>query len=123
VKTALDLMRVIADIQLPGGLELQYVEKNGVPFLRVYCDDGVCNITGEPKTWAGRKWLLSEYMTAGEIVQTAFKALMTAIEHEAREQFLYKGVAVLDPHYDIEKLVELRSRPDALEERKHAVDA
>lgn len=76
-----------------------------------------CNATGEPLEWTSRKWFLSPAMTDGEIVQTAFKAVMTAVEHEAREQFKYLGVTVFDPHYDIEKLVELRKRADALKER------
>ena len=76
-----------------------------------------CNVTGKPLTWKGRKWLMSIHMTDGEIVQTAFKAVLTALEHEAREQFMYRGVSIFDPHYDIEKLVELRQRPDALKER------
>ena len=59
-------------------------------------------------------------MTHGEIVQTVFKATMTALEHEAREMFLYKGVSVLDPHYDIEKLVEFRRLEGSLKGRDAA---
>jgi hypothetical protein len=62
--------------------------------------------------------MISTHMTPGELVQTAFKAVLTFLEHEARENFKYKGVSVFDPHYDIEKLVELRSRPDAIQERE-----
>lgn len=52
----------------------------------------------------GRKWLLSEHMTAGEIVQTAFKAVLTAEEHEAREKFLFRGSTIFSPHFDIDLL-------------------
>lgn len=90
------------------------------PYLCVSCDNGICNVTGQPLSWEGRKWPISEYMTDGEIVQTAFKALLTALEHEAREKFTYRGVSVFDPHYDIEKLVALRLQPDALKERDAA---
>lgn len=76
-----------------------------------------CNVTGEPMHWKSRKWLLSPHMTDGEIVQTAFKAVLTALEHEAREQFTYRGTSIFDPHYDVEKLVALRQTPDALKER------
>lgn len=86
------------------------------PYLQIECK-GHCNITGQPMDWKSRKWPLSIHMTDGEIVQTAFKAVMTALEHEAREMFTYRGVTVFDPHYDIEKLVELRRQPDALKER------
>lgn len=78
---------------------------------------GVCNVTGESWNWRGRKWFLSEHMTNSEIVGTAFKAILTAVEHEAREMFKYRGESIYDPHYDVEKLVELRRSVDALEER------
>jgi hypothetical protein len=55
----------------------------------------------------GRKWLLSEHMTDSEVVQTAFKAVLAAEEHEARETFLVDGVAVLGPHFDLFKLAAL----------------
>jgi hypothetical protein len=55
--------------------------------------------------WNGRKWLLSPHMTETEIVLTAFKAVLTAYEHEAREQFKVDGFAVLDSHYSINDMV------------------
>lgn len=55
----------------------------------------------------GRKWLLSPHMTDSEFIQTAFKAVLTAEEHEARELFMYKGVAPFAPHFDVEELVKL----------------
>ena len=55
----------------------------------------------------GRKWLLSPHMTTSEIVQTAFKAVMTAMEHEVREHFRYRDRPVFGPHFDVERLVEL----------------
>ncbi len=76
-----------------------------------------CNVTGNPIAWTGRKWYLSLHMTDGEIVQTALKACLTAAEHEIREQFKYKGQAIFDPHWDIEKLVELRSQDGAIKGR------
>lgn len=51
-----------------------------------------------------RKWLLSDDMTEGELVQTAFMAVLAAQEHEAREFFKWKGRAVFGPHTDIENL-------------------
>jgi hypothetical protein len=56
-------------------------------------------------------------MTKSEVVQTAFKAALTAIEHEARERFTYRGQSIFDPHYDVDQLVELRARADCLDER------
>jgi len=62
---------------------------------------------GEAEIQRGRKWLLSEHMTESEIVQTAFKAVLAAEEHEAREQFTVEGVAVLGPHLDLFGLIAL----------------
>jgi (2Fe-2S) ferredoxin len=86
---------------VPGsGLALVVGYEDGfVWYLRVTANDGRDNVTGEP---------LSPHMTDGEIVQTAFLAVMTALEHEAREQFTFDGVSVFDPHYDIHELVRLR---------------
>jgi len=69
--------------------------------------DGICNVTKEPCKWNGRKWFLSEYMTDSEVVHTALKAVLTAVEHEAREQFLYKGEPIFHGHFDVEALHEI----------------
>ena len=52
----------------------------------------------------GRKWRLSPWMTKSEIVQTAFAAVLAAVEHEAREHFLYRGQPVFGPHFDVDAL-------------------
>lgn len=69
------------------------------------------NVTGAPMIANGRWWRLSPHMTDGEIVQTAFKAYLTFLEHEAREQFKVDGVSVFDPHYDLDALIALRKSP------------
>lgn len=63
-----------------------------------------CSKDGIMKDWTSRKWPLSLYMTKSEIVATAFKAVMTAIEHEARENFRYKDRAIFGPHINVEAL-------------------
>lgn len=55
----------------------------------------------------GRKWYVSRHATPVEVVQTCLKAVLTALEHEAREGFTYKGVPVFQPHLNLEQLVEL----------------
>lgn len=89
-------------------------------FLRVVSAwPALDNVTGEALTtsWKGRHWRLSQWMTDGEIVQTALKAVLTALEHEAREVFTYQGMAVFDGHYDIDALVALRASGDAIKGR------
>ena len=79
--------------------------------LRVVCKDGSCNVTGRPWNWNGRWWRLSRHMTDSEIVWTAFKAVLTALEHEAREKFTFKGIRVADSHVDIHKLADFMAQP------------
>jgi hypothetical protein len=55
----------------------------------------------------GRKWTLSPYMTKSEVVQTAFKAIMTAEEHEIREKFTYRGKTIFGPHFNVDMLAEM----------------
>ena len=113
--------RILSRIELPFGWTVYAEELDGREtrsiVLRIVNPCGVNNVTNEAFEWKGRKWLLSRHMTDGEVVQTAFLATMTAIEHEARELFKYKGQSIFDPHYDIEKLVKLRAQPNALKER------
>jgi hypothetical protein len=65
---------------------------------------------GERQLYDGRKWHISHSATESEIVQTAFKAVVTWQEHEARDRFTYKGARPFSPHFDIEGLVELYRR-------------
>lgn len=60
----------------------------------------------KPTLQQGRKWYVSKFATPAEVVQTAFLAVLTALEHEAREQFTYKGAAILGPHLDLDGLVD-----------------
>lgn len=60
----------------------------------------------------GRKWTLSPHMTRSEIVQTALKAVLAAVEHEAREDFHYRGVPVFGPHIDVMALLDAAERRD-----------
>lgn len=69
--------------------------------------DEPCNVTGAPAVQRSRKWRLSPHMTKGEIVQTALLAVRTALEHEMREQFTWRGKPIFGPHFDIECLHEL----------------
>lgn len=71
--------------------------------------DAACTDTGEPALQRGRKWRLSAHMTRSEVVQTALAGALAAVEHEAREAFLYRGCAVFGPHLDVDALVDART--------------
>lgn len=104
--TISDFLEVLQEIKFPG-FEFHLGQDGYRGFLQIKCK-GTCNVTGQDYSWSGRKWLLSPHMTPSEIVNTALKAVLTAIEHEAREKFTYKGVTIYDPHTDVEELVKLR---------------
>lgn len=111
-----DADAILSNVSFPG-MKFFVGDKNGVLYLQIEASTP-CNVTGRPHTWRSRKWMLSQHMTKSELVQTAFKATLTALEHEAREQFTYMGQAIFDPHYDVDKLVALRRAVDTLEVRE-----
>lgn len=72
---------------------------------------------GDLEIQHGRKWNVSRHATVSEFVQTCFKAVMTSMEHQAREHFQYRGAQVFGPHFDVEKLVKLCRTPECTDER------
>ena len=110
----LDIVRRILDDCTFNHWKIQaHRDEDGRLYLQVSEEGVPCNYTGKPYEWKGRKWMLSQHMTKSEIVMTALKATLTAVEHESREQFKYRGRSVYDPHYDVDKLWELRGADDA----------
>ena len=93
------------------------------PYLQVHTPNGKDAETGLPMEWTGRKWMLSPHMCKNEIVATAFKAVMTAMEHEVRESFRYRGVAIFNPHQDPDKLVDFVSDGANIQERNNVAFA
>jgi hypothetical protein len=90
---------------------------------RVYLQVGFMdtdNYSGEFSEQRGRKWMLSQHMTKSEIVATALKAYLTAMEHEARETFRYRGKAIFGPHFDVDALVGFAGRKANLDMRTGA---
>ncbi len=55
----------------------------------------------------GRWWRLSKHMTDGEIAQTCLLAAIAFFEHEVREAFTVDGLAVFQPHWDLDALVAM----------------
>lgn len=65
--------------------------------------------TGKPAMQEGRKWFVSNHCKPSDVVRTAFKAVSTWAEHEARESFKYKNVRVFSPHLNLEALVQSKA--------------
>lgn len=57
--------------------------------------------TGKVELQKARKWYVSPWATETEIVETAFKACRTSMDHVLKEHFLYKGRRVYSPHFGI----------------------
>jgi hypothetical protein len=62
--------------------------------------------TGKAEPQHGRKWYVSRHATDGEVVQTALKAILTSLEHFAREHFRFDGQPIYGPHFELAALVE-----------------
>jgi hypothetical protein len=83
---------------------VEEVTPYGVPEANGVFIQPVFTVNGEEQH--GRKWYVSAFSCRSEVVQTAFKAALTAAEHELRETFLYKGRAIFGPHLNVEALHE-----------------
>jgi hypothetical protein len=82
------------------------VDGRGEIYLRAsYMDRDT--VTNKPEIQWTRKWLLSPEQLPSEIVQTAFKCIITSHEHRVREWFTFKKHPVYCPHFDVEGLIEL----------------
>ena len=88
-------------------------------YLQVHVLNGKDSETGRTIEWTGRKWMLSPFMVKNEIVATAFKAVMTAVEHEVRENFRYRGVSIFNPHIDPDQLVDFVSDASNMQSREN----
>lgn len=85
----------------------EYRSHNGFPEMRVREPEGHNNDDGSPLDWKGRWWPLSRHAVKDEVVLTAFKSVLTAVEHETRELFLYRGRRILGPHMNVDILWEV----------------
>lgn len=64
----------------------------------------------DPVEQHARKWYVSPHSTATEVVRTAYKAVLTSLEHRLGEHFRYGGQKPYNPHFDVEELRYLDRR-------------
>lgn len=103
-----DFEKLVGRCKFPG-YEFNVVEENGVCHVQVtYLEPDV--MTGVTETQRGRMWRLEKNSEPIQVVQTAFKALLTSLEHRARENFTVDDFAVLEPHHDLDVLLEIAAR-------------
>lgn len=65
-------------------------------YLEEDCD------TGREEEQHARKWYVSAHSTPTEVVRTAYKAVMTSLEHRLGEWFTFNGERVYSPHRSVE---------------------
>lgn len=75
-------------------------------------------VSGKNEIQYTRKWVLTPEMTKSEVVQTAFKCILTSMEHRTREWFTYRGKAIFGSHYDVDKLYEIAGDESNFDGRK-----
>lgn len=95
-----DLDQVISCITLPKFWAVRTMEK-GDGFLIQIVFPAEDAITGKEEMQFCRKWYVSSYATASEVVRTVYKAGVAALEHEFQEQFKVDGITVYHPHADL----------------------
>ena len=101
--------RLIDQVKLEDHPAWWYVVRNfdgsafhGQPFyLQIRMLEEDHDSPGEIVEFGGRKWALSSHMTESEVIQTALRAYLDAIEHEGRESFRYRGRALFGPHISV----------------------
>lgn len=85
-----------------------YRIQNEPPYLKItYLDRDTQ--TSEIELQHCRKWQLSYHMVPSEVVRTAYKAVLAAMEHEVDEHFRYKGKLIYNPHIDLDQVADWMS--------------
>ena len=96
---------IMAEVQFPGYDFEVGVLANHYSIRVRYIEADVD--TGKEEVQLGRLWVFPAGQKTDQIVQTAFKALMTSYEHRIREHFLFRGTQVMGPHRDLDVLATL----------------
>ena len=99
------LRAILADVRFRNG-DFVCRETSGGFLIQLRCDE-VDVQTGKRENFLGRSWFVPENADESTIVRTAFKAVASWQEHEARESFTYRGAPIFGPHSDVRDLLRL----------------
>lgn len=102
-----ELRSVLADIEFQGWRFGVDVWTGHILHIRVEFDafDNHDESNDEAMPQSGRWWRIEKNASRSDVVRTAWLAVMTAMEHEIREQFKYQGKAIFDPHFCVDCMV------------------
>lgn len=105
----LDVLQDVADLVYYNDWSFGVKEDSDGPYLQIsFLADGEVQLC--------RKWRVYRSMNASEFVRTCWMAVLAAEEHEARESFRYRGVRVMTPHVDFDKIAARGGLPVAATE-------
>lgn len=105
------LGKIVADIQLGMDCNVHIGFDGDRHYLQIRCYRRDV-ITGEMGFGYGGKAYLSPFSTDSELVQAIFGLYKGYWEHEARENFKWRGRRVFGPHISTEALWEVAKRVD-----------
>lgn len=97
---------ILGELEYPEYTFLALVDGRGEMYLQgEYMEADI--YTGVEEKQLTRRWFISPQMSKSELVQTAFKMIMTSMEHRVREHFKYRDQLIFGPHFNVDDLWEL----------------
>ena len=109
MKTLKDIKKIIEDVNFKDWQIYVNKSHDSRMYLQIIFT-APCVTTKEMLEQKCRKWWLSPYMTETEIVGTAYKAVVAAMDHEVREHFTYKNRTIYNPHFEVNDLIKLSDK-------------
>ncbi len=101
-----EIQEIICECEFKDYIFEAEIDHRGSMYLQaIYFEPDVNTLQIEKQ--CTRKWFLSPEMCKSEVVQTAFKCVLTSMEHRTREFFKYRGRGIFGPHFDVNSLWEI----------------
>lgn len=105
MKTLKEVQQIVKQVQFQDREFVVHALGNGF-YLQVQYREADIE-TGVVEKQYARKWYIEPDATETQIVETAFKACRTSMEHVLKEHFTYQGRRVYSPHFDIKARLAL----------------
>lgn len=103
-----EILAILKECEFPGYWILARAGENNNCYLYAqYWEQDSRYQDGGEELQTTREWLVTPEQIKGQIVQTAFKCILTSKEHSTRENSHYRGKAIFGPHFDVDRLHEI----------------
>lgn len=97
-----ELDRIVSEIALPNQMRFVTGSDGDLLTIKIRRDDDVCHVTKQPGySWEGRRWIIEDHYDESHVLRAAWACFISTMEHELREQFVYKGKLPFEAHFDI----------------------